>query len=111
MHQEVIPYWAAGANCHGTICYNNSVPGKKPAVLIVHAFEGKTDTYVEQAKKIAQESYVGIAIDMQPLPTNIKRPFLANLSRKIRSKCSRIPIRCAFFANFSSHLASKLNVS
>jgi dienelactone hydrolase len=64
MHQEVIQYSAAGANCEGTICYDNRVPGKKPTVLIAHAFEGKTDHYVQQAKKIAQQGYTGIAIDM-----------------------------------------------
>jgi dienelactone hydrolase len=64
MHSEEIQYSAAGANCHGTVCYDSSATGKKPAIIIVHAFEGKTQEYVRQAQEMAKLGYVGIAVDM-----------------------------------------------
>ncbi len=64
MHQEEIQYAAGGANCHGTVCYDTSVPGKKPAILIVHSFTGKTDEYIKDAQEMAKKGYVAIAVDM-----------------------------------------------
>jgi dienelactone hydrolase len=64
MHTEEIQYSAANANCHGTVCYDTSTPGKKPAIIIVHAFEGKTQEYKIQAQEMAKRGYVGIAVDM-----------------------------------------------
>lgn len=64
MHQEEFTVLAAGAHCHAYVCYNTSVSAKKPAVIIVHAFEGQTDEYRRQAQEIAKQGYVGIAIDM-----------------------------------------------
>lgn len=64
MHTKEIQYSAGGAICHGTVCYDSSTPGKKPAILIVHAFEGKTEEYVRQAQEMAKNGYIGIAVDM-----------------------------------------------
>lgn len=64
MHQEEVQYTAAGANCHSTVCYDNNGPAKKPAVLIVHAFEGKTAAYVKIAQEVAKQGYVAVAVDM-----------------------------------------------
>ena len=64
MHQENMSYQAGGVTCIASVCNDTRGPAKKPAVLLVHAFEGRTDAHCLQAKQLAEAGYVGIAIDM-----------------------------------------------
>jgi dienelactone hydrolase len=43
---------------------DDSVQGRRPAVLIAHAWLGRGDFVAEKARKIAELGYVGFALDM-----------------------------------------------
>ena len=64
MIQQDIRYQAGGTECIARVCTDSKPTGKRPAVLIVHAFEGRVDTYDQQAEALAKLGYVGIAVDM-----------------------------------------------
>ncbi|MDD5322887.1 MAG: dienelactone hydrolase family protein [Methylococcales bacterium] len=44
--------------------YDDSLSGRRPAVLINHTWAGRDDFVAEKAKKIAALGYVGFAVDM-----------------------------------------------
>ena len=44
--------------------YDDAFEGRRPAVLICHAWGGRDDFVAEKAKKMAQLGYVGFALDM-----------------------------------------------
>jgi len=44
--------------------YDDSLSGRRPAVLINHTWVGRDDFVAEKAKKIAALGYVGFAVDM-----------------------------------------------
>lgn len=48
----------------GVICFDSSIPDKKPGILIAHAFGGQGEFDENKAKELAKVGYVGFAIDM-----------------------------------------------
>jgi dienelactone hydrolase len=44
--------------------FDDSLSGRRPAVLINHTWAGRDDFVAEKAKKIAASGYVGFAVDM-----------------------------------------------
>ena len=46
------------------IAYDDSFEGKRPAVLICHAWGGRDEFVAEKAKKLAEMGYVGFALDI-----------------------------------------------
>ena len=46
------------------LAYNELIKTKRPAVMVVPAFEGRTNMSCEYAEKLAALGYVGVAIDM-----------------------------------------------
>ena len=44
--------------------FDDSLSGRRPAVLINHTWAGRDDFVAEKAKKIAALGYVGFAVDM-----------------------------------------------
>ena len=48
----------------GYIAYNNSIKGKRPAVIIVHEWWGVTDYVKKRADMLAKLGYVAFAADM-----------------------------------------------
>lgn len=48
----------------GFFAYNDAVEGRRPAVLICHAWGGRDDFVKEKAVKLAELGYLGFAVDM-----------------------------------------------
>jgi len=44
--------------------FDDSLPGRRPAVLINHTWVGRDDFVAEKAKKLTELGYVGFAVDM-----------------------------------------------
>lgn len=44
--------------------YDDAIEGRRPAVLINHAWAGRDEFVAEKAKKLAELGYVGFALDM-----------------------------------------------
>jgi dienelactone hydrolase len=67
-HAEVIgktvEYYSNGTALQGYLAYDNSIKGKRPAVLIVHEWWGVTDYPKKRAEMLAGLGYVAFAVDM-----------------------------------------------
>jgi dienelactone hydrolase len=48
----------------GTVSYDNSRSGPRPGVLVAHAFGGQGDFDTGQARDLAKQGYIALAIDM-----------------------------------------------
>ncbi len=48
----------------GFIAYDDAIAGRRPAVLVNHAWGGRDRFVEEKAKKLAELGYVGFALDM-----------------------------------------------
>lgn len=63
MHQETIIYGEKNAPLHGYVAYDDKVEGKRPAVLVSHAWRGQDDFARMKVEKFAEMGYVGFAVD------------------------------------------------
>lgn len=54
--------------------YDDAFEGRRPAVLICHAWGGRDEFVAEKAKKLAQLGYVGFALDMYGKGARGKNP-------------------------------------
>lgn len=61
---RAIDYSHQGTALEGMLAYDDSVAGKRPAVLISHAWAGRTDNEIAYARKIAELGYAGFALDL-----------------------------------------------
>lgn len=59
-----IDYTHNGAALEGVLAFDDTKSGKRPAVLISHAWAGRTDNEVSFAEKIAALGYAGFALDL-----------------------------------------------
>lgn len=64
MTHEAVEYQADGINMLGYISYSDEVSGKRPAVLVVHAWRGQDDFARRKADDLAGLGYIGFAVDM-----------------------------------------------
>jgi dienelactone hydrolase len=48
----------------GFFAFDDSISGRRPAVLISHAWVGRDEFVIEKAKQLAELGYVGFALDM-----------------------------------------------
>jgi len=64
MHTEDIEYTDGETDMVGFVAHDPSIKGKKPAVIVVHAFEGRNQLACQYAKDLAALGYVGFAVDM-----------------------------------------------
>lgn len=64
MHCEDFEYQAGETRCLGYLAYDDSHKGKRPVVMVVHAFEGRNDLACQYARQLAELGYVGFAVDM-----------------------------------------------
>ncbi len=64
MHTEFIDYTHDGVVCEGYLAYDATIKGKRPAVIVCHAWAGQDDFAREKAVKLAELGYVGFALDM-----------------------------------------------
>lgn len=61
---EVVEYRHGDVVLEGYVAYNPAVAGKRPAVLIVHEWEGHGPYARRRADMVAKLGYLGFAIDM-----------------------------------------------
>jgi len=64
LKEENITYSDDNAMMNGYVVYNDSVQGKRPAVLVVHEWWGLNDYSKMRARELAELGYVAMAVDM-----------------------------------------------
>jgi dienelactone hydrolase len=64
LHTEVVEYKQGDAVLEGYQAYDESIKGKRPAVLIVHQWKGLTDYEKKRAELLAQLGYNVFALDI-----------------------------------------------
>ena len=63
MRLEDIEYHIAGRRLLGHLAYDDTLPGKRPAVLLCHEGGGLDDNVKERAERLAALGYVAFALD------------------------------------------------
>jgi len=61
---ETVTYQYEGATLKGHLAYDDSAPGKRPGILVVHEFWGLNDYAKGRAEQLAKMGYVAFACDM-----------------------------------------------
>lgn len=61
---NTVGYLDDGVLLEAFFAFDDSFEGRRPAVLISHAWGGRDEFVAEKAKKLAELGYVGFAIDM-----------------------------------------------
>ena len=64
VNSQVIEYLLDGKAYEGVVCWDDSISGKRPGVLVSHAWFGQGDFEVQKAKDLATLGYVAFALDM-----------------------------------------------
>lgn len=75
---EKISYQSADDLFEGTVSWNDSQDGKRPGVLICHAFGGQSLFDTEKAQLLAELGYVGFALDLYGKGRRATSPAEAN---------------------------------
>jgi dienelactone hydrolase len=83
---KTIAYQHDGVNLEGFLAYDDSVKGKRPAVLVVHEWWGLNDYARSRAEQLAGMGYVAFALDMYGKGKVTQHPSQAGeWMREIRS--------------------------
>lgn len=61
---RIVDYSDGNITYKGYLAWDDSAQSKRPAVLVSHAWAGRSDFECEKARKLAELGYVGFAIDM-----------------------------------------------
>jgi dienelactone hydrolase len=61
---NTVSYLDGDAVLEAFFAYDDAVSGRRPAVLINHAWGGRDDFVADKAKKLAELGYLGFALDM-----------------------------------------------
>jgi dienelactone hydrolase len=64
VHTETVTYKQGDTVCEGFLAYDDSQPGKRPGVLVVHEWLGLNDYAKHRAEMLAQLGYVAFACDI-----------------------------------------------
>src|SRR6185295_9998717 len=59
-----VEYKQGGTVLQGFIAWDDAIKDKRPGVLVVHEWWGHNEHARNQAKRLANEGYVGFALDM-----------------------------------------------
>lgn len=62
--EENVTYQADGVTLKGFVVYDESVKGKRPAILVVHEWWGLNDYTKMRARKLAELGYIAMAVDI-----------------------------------------------
>lgn len=62
--EEMTTYNADGMTFQGFVAYDQSIKGKRPAILVVHEWWGLNDYTKMRARKLAELGYIVMAVDM-----------------------------------------------
>ena len=61
---KTVEYTAGGVTLRGYLAYDNSIKGKRPAVIVVHEWWGITGYPKKRAEMLAKLGYIALAADM-----------------------------------------------
>jgi dienelactone hydrolase len=64
IHTQTVEYKQGDTTLEGFVAYDDAIPGKRPAVLIVHQWLGLTDYEKHRAEMLAQMGYVAFCADI-----------------------------------------------
>lgn len=64
IQEREVTYSADGTPLKGYIAYDDAVQGKRPGVLVVHEWWGLNDYARSRARKLAEQGYTALALDM-----------------------------------------------
>ncbi len=64
IQNQRIDYTLDRETYEGVICWDDSINGKRPGVLVSHAWFGQSDFEVNKANDLAKMGYVAFALDM-----------------------------------------------
>lgn len=64
MHTEYIEYKEGQTTCEGFLAYDTAIKGKRPAVIVSHAWGGQDDFARGRAIELAKLGYAGFALDL-----------------------------------------------
>ena len=64
IQERLIEYEHAGAGLEGLLAFDDSVAGTRPAVMVVHAWGGRSGFECDKARALAELGYVGFAADL-----------------------------------------------
>ena len=92
LKHQIIEYLLEGITYEGVICWDDSKSGKRPAVLVAHAWFGQSDFEVQKAMDLAKMGYVAFALDMYGKGRRAKNPEEAS---KLMHECvdDRVKLR------------------
>ena len=62
--EEIISLSADGANLHAYVVYNDSIKGRRPAVIVIPEWWGLNDYPKMRARMLAKLGYVALALDV-----------------------------------------------
>jgi dienelactone hydrolase len=63
MREQYIEYRDGNTLLEGFLCYDEALPGPRPAVLISHAWGGRDDFVERKARRLAWQGYACFALD------------------------------------------------
>jgi dienelactone hydrolase len=63
MREQSIEYRDGDALLEGFLCYDETLPGPRPAVLICHAYGGRDEFVERKARRLAWQGYACFALD------------------------------------------------
>ena len=74
LKEDNITYSANGVTLNGYVTYDESIKGKRPAILVVHEWWGLNDYSKMRARELAKLGYIAIAVDMYGNGKNAANP-------------------------------------
>jgi dienelactone hydrolase len=63
MREQYIEYRDGETVLEGFLCYDEALPGPRPAVLICHAWRGRDEFVERKARRLAWQGYACLALD------------------------------------------------
>ncbi|MFA5974292.1 MAG: dienelactone hydrolase family protein [Lentimicrobiaceae bacterium] len=64
LKEEAVTYQANGVTLKGYLVFDESITGKRPAILVVHEWWGLNDYAKSRARQLAKLGYIALAVDM-----------------------------------------------
>jgi len=59
-----VEYEIGGKTYEGVLAFNDAQSGKRPGILVSHAWAGRSEFEIEKAKALAELGYAGFALDL-----------------------------------------------
>ena len=108
VHTRELSYEQNGVKLQGLLAWDENAKGKRPGVLVVHEWWGHDEHARNQAKRLAESGYVGLALDMYGDTKHTDDPEVAG---KLAAEATKDPtVVVARFNAARAQLASDMHV-